>query len=123
MGAGAKHDLLSVSRFLDAGYAFEFNHDVGMWAGPCRMKTPEGHRIDLERRGGLIWLKWRKCVEREAVPEESVSLAEEAVDQTLDTLNAHASTAVPYSVDCPSVTFDESQFDECEIDLFQHEGR
>ena len=56
IGGGSDHDLLSISLFLDANFSFHLTPTI------CTMVTPEGNVINLERSGGLIFLKWFKTV-------------------------------------------------------------
>jgi len=61
IGGGSDHDLLSISRFLDAKFSFHLTPTSST------MVTPEGNIINLERSGGLIFLKWFKTVKTDCI--------------------------------------------------------
>ena len=52
---GAPNFLLSVSKMCDVGYKFAFSKAGG------RMTTPDGHEVNLIRRSGLYWLKFKRA--------------------------------------------------------------
>ena len=50
-------NLLSVSSLAAMGNEFHFTRQRS-W-----MKTPDGHEIDFEHKGGLYWLRWQRAID------------------------------------------------------------
>ena len=63
-------NLLSVSSLAAMGNEFHFTRQRS-W-----MKTPDGHEIDFEHKGGLYWLRWQRAIDPFADSGQAMHTAE-----------------------------------------------